>query len=99
MPTIDLIDRGPAIGEVIEIVKGMIRAGAAQIVMGNQEFNALCFEEEDGRILDGRRIQWYRGVLAELARRSPMERDVLLLPLTNSSPQLPITVARPRPLG
>src|ERR1700751_5125024 len=30
----DLIDRGPAIGEVIEIVAGMLRAGSAQIVMG-----------------------------------------------------------------
>jgi Calcineurin-like phosphoesterase len=39
----DLIDRGPAIGEVMEIVAGMLRAGAAQIVMGNHEFNALCF--------------------------------------------------------
>ena len=39
----DLIDRGPAIGEVMDIVAGMLRGGAAQIVMGNHEFNALCF--------------------------------------------------------
>jgi hypothetical protein len=45
----DLIDRGPAIGEVIEIVEGMVRAGAAQIVMGNHEFNALCFHQPDGK--------------------------------------------------
>lgn len=43
----DLIDRGPAIGEVIEIVERMLRAGAAQIVMGNHEFNALCFHTPD----------------------------------------------------
>ena len=39
----DLIDRGPAIGEVMEIVAGMVRASVAQIVMGNHEFNALCY--------------------------------------------------------
>lgn len=39
----DLIDRGSEIAEVIEIVEGMLRAGAAQIVMGNHEFNALCY--------------------------------------------------------
>ena len=45
----DLIDRGDAIGEVIEIVAGMLRAGAAQIVMGNHEFNALCYDSPDGK--------------------------------------------------
>jgi hypothetical protein len=45
----DLIDRGPAIGEVMDIVAGMLRAGAAQIVMGNDEFNALCFHTPDGK--------------------------------------------------
>jgi Calcineurin-like phosphoesterase len=43
----DLIDRGPAIGEVIEIVAGMLRAGAARIVMGNHEFNALAYHTLD----------------------------------------------------
>jgi hypothetical protein len=45
----DLIDRGDAIGEVIEIVKGMVRAGSAQIVMGNHEFNALAFHTPNGK--------------------------------------------------
>ena len=45
----DLIDRGPAIGEVIEIVAGMLRAGAAQIVMGNHEFSALGYHTPDGK--------------------------------------------------
>lgn len=44
----DLIDRGPTIGEVIEIVERMLRAGAAQIVMGNHEFNALCYHTLNG---------------------------------------------------
>ena len=33
----DLIDLGPAIGEVIEIVEAMVSSGVAQIVMGNNE--------------------------------------------------------------
>jgi hypothetical protein len=37
------------VGEVMEIVAGMLRAGAAQIVMGNHEFNALCFHTPDGK--------------------------------------------------
>lgn len=45
----DLIDRGPAIGEVIEIVEGMVGAGSGEIVMGNHEFNALCYDTPDGK--------------------------------------------------
>jgi len=45
----DLIDRGPAIGETLEIVSAMIRSGSAQIVMGNHEFNALAFHTPDGK--------------------------------------------------
>ncbi|HEX6563945.1 MAG TPA: metallophosphoesterase, partial [Chthoniobacterales bacterium] len=44
----DLIDRGPAIGGVLEIVSGMVHAGSARIVMGNHEFNALGFHTPDG---------------------------------------------------
>jgi len=43
----DLIDRGDAIGEVIEIVEGMVRTGAARIMMGNHEFNALSYHTQD----------------------------------------------------
>jgi Calcineurin-like phosphoesterase len=46
----DLIDRGPAIGEVLEIVSDMVHADSAQIVMGNHEFNALAFHTPDGNI-------------------------------------------------
>lgn len=45
----DLIDRGPAIGEVLDIVSGMIETGSAQIVMGNHELNALAFHTPDGK--------------------------------------------------
>jgi hypothetical protein len=45
----DFIDRGPKILEVLETVKGMTDAGDALAVMGNHEFNAVCFATEDGK--------------------------------------------------
>lgn len=42
----DLIDRGPAQLRVLRVVKAMVDAGSAQIVMGNHEFNALAYHHE-----------------------------------------------------
>jgi hypothetical protein len=42
----DLIDRGPGQLRVLEIVKGMVDTGNAQIVMGNHEFNAIGYHTE-----------------------------------------------------
>ena len=39
----DFIDRGPGQREVIEIVRPMIVSGAAYSVMGNHEYNAICY--------------------------------------------------------
>jgi hypothetical protein len=39
----DLIDRGDDQLRVLEIVKAMVDAGSAQIVMGNHEFNAIAY--------------------------------------------------------
>jgi len=39
----DFIDRGPAIRETLRIVRSMIDGGAALAVMGNHEFDALCY--------------------------------------------------------
>ena len=39
----DFIDRGPQQREVIDIVKPMIEQGTALSVMGNHEFNAICY--------------------------------------------------------
>ena len=49
----DYIDRGPQIPETLEIVKAMVDNGAAQALMGNHEFNAVCFnlKAEDGAYL------------------------------------------------
>lgn len=39
----DYIDRGPKIRETLEIVKQMADNGSAIALMGNHEYNALCF--------------------------------------------------------
>ncbi|EKD81612.1 MAG: Metallophosphoesterase [uncultured bacterium] len=47
----DFIDRGPKIRETLQIVKGMIDHEQALTVMGNHEFNAVCYNmsiEPDG---------------------------------------------------
>ncbi len=42
----DLIDRGPQNRRVIEIVRRMVEHGTAHAVMGNHEFNAICYHTE-----------------------------------------------------
>lgn len=42
----DLIDGGAEQLRVLEVVKAMVDAGSAQIVMGNHEFNALAYHTE-----------------------------------------------------
>lgn len=39
----DFIDRGPQIREVLALVRPMVDYGSALAVMGNHEFNALCY--------------------------------------------------------
>lgn len=49
----DYIDRGPKIRETLQIVKGMVDNGDAIALMGNHEYNALCFhfqETEGGHL-------------------------------------------------
>lgn len=45
----DLIDRGVGQRRVIQLVRSMVDAGAAQIVLGNHEFNAIGYATEDHR--------------------------------------------------
>jgi len=45
----DYIDRGPKIRETLEIVKAMVDAGNAIALMGNHEYNALCFHYQDAK--------------------------------------------------
>lgn len=43
----DFVDRGPQQQRVLEIVRAMVEAGAADAIMGNHEYNAVCFATED----------------------------------------------------
>ncbi len=43
----DLIDRGDGHVDVLKITRRMQKAGAAQVVMGNHEFNAVAYATED----------------------------------------------------
>jgi len=42
----DYIDRGPQIPATLKIVRSMVEAGQAIALMGNHEFNALCFHHQ-----------------------------------------------------
>jgi len=49
----DYIDRGPKIRETLQIVRAMVDSGNAIALMGNHEYNALCFhfqETEGGHL-------------------------------------------------
>jgi predicted MPP superfamily phosphohydrolase len=49
----DYIDRGPKIRETLQIVKAMVESQNAVALMGNHEYNALCFhfqETEGGHL-------------------------------------------------
>jgi hypothetical protein len=43
----DYIDRGPKIRETLEIVKAMVDNKSAIALMGNHEYNALCFHTQE----------------------------------------------------
>ncbi|OBK18986.1 metallophosphoesterase [Mycobacterium asiaticum] len=43
----DLVDRGREQLRVLDLVKRMVDVGSAQIVMGNHEFNAVCYATRD----------------------------------------------------
>lgn len=49
----DYIDRGPKIRETLQLVKAMVDSGNAIALMGNHEYNAICFhfpETEGGHL-------------------------------------------------
>lgn len=45
----DYIDRGPQIRETLQIVKAMVDSESAVALMGNHEYNALCFHFQDSK--------------------------------------------------
>ena len=44
----DYIDRGPQVREVLVTVRGMCDTGDALAIMGNHEYNAVCYHTPDG---------------------------------------------------
>ncbi|QEF96145.1 Bis(5'-nucleosyl)-tetraphosphatase PrpE [asymmetrical] [Stieleria maiorica] len=52
----DFVDRGPAIAEVIEIVRATTDAGDGFAVMGNHEYNAIAYHTA----VPGRSDAWFR---------------------------------------
>ncbi len=44
----DYVDRGPSVREVLHLVRGMVDAGNALAIMGNHEFNLVCYYTPDG---------------------------------------------------
>jgi hypothetical protein len=47
----DIVDRGPRIREALHTVFDMVDSGNAQMVMGNHEYNALCYETKQASTL------------------------------------------------
>lgn len=45
----DLVDRGPDVPGVLALVKAMVDAGHAEMVLGNHEFNLLCWYTPDDK--------------------------------------------------
>lgn len=39
----DIVDRGPRVREALHLVRDMVERGSAQIIMGNHEYDALCY--------------------------------------------------------
>lgn len=75
----DYIDRGPKIRETLQIVRSMVENESAVALMGNHEYNALCFhfqETEGGHLrkhLIKNIIQHYETLLQFQNRQSEYE--------------------------
>ncbi len=55
----DYTDRGPAIREVLHIVKSMVDNNQAYAIMGNHEYNAIAFSH---RLADGTFLRAHNSV-------------------------------------
>lgn len=64
----DLIDRGPAQRQTVDIARRMVDAGSAQIVMGNHEFNAVAWATPDPAV-EGEYLRRRRGAAGDRHRR------------------------------
>jgi hypothetical protein len=76
----DLIDRGPDQLEVLNIVRRMVDAGQAMVVMGNHEFNAIgmSVRDDSGRFLrprNERKLRQHAAFLDAVGIDSNLHRE------------------------
>jgi len=78
----DLVDRGAHQVEVVELVRAMVEAGTAQIVMGNHEYNAVAWATRDpdtpGAFLRGhneRHRRQHQTFLDQVGENSPLHDE------------------------
>jgi diadenosine tetraphosphatase ApaH/serine/threonine PP2A family protein phosphatase len=77
----DYIDRGPDEIQTCEIVKGMVDAGDAIALMGNHEYNAICYATmHEGQYLrkhDDRNYNTHKEFLAEYPLGSEKHKEII----------------------
>jgi hypothetical protein len=79
----DLIDRGPDQIETLRLVRSMVDAGSAQVVLGNHEFNAVAYAKVDPKRLDycrphsGKNDGQHEAFLADVEFGSPLHRSII----------------------
>lgn len=73
----DYIDRGPQVREVLHTVRAMVEAGDALALMGNHEYNAICYHTPDGRgdWLRPRRLDRDSGLRVSFAQFQGLEEE------------------------
>lgn len=76
----DLIDRGPGQLRVLHVVRKMVDAGTARIVMGNHEFNAVSWATPTGdggwcRPHNGKNRRQHEAFLSQVGEDSALHRD------------------------
>ena len=79
----DLIDRGPGQLDTLRLVRAMVEAGSAQIVLGNHEFNAVAYATVDPVRLDYCRPHseknsgQHEAFLSDVPFGSPLHRSII----------------------
>ena len=78
----DLIDRGPQQLDVIDIVRRMVDAGTAQIVLGNHEFNAVGYatpKPGGGHLRDRspKNVEQHAAFIAAVGLDTPIHREII----------------------
>jgi hypothetical protein len=79
----DLIDRGSSQLETLRLVRAMVEAGSAQIVLGNHEFNAVAYATLDPTRFDycrphnKKNDRQHKAFLDEVEFGSPLHRSII----------------------